>query len=88
MKLDKIDIVIKLIENIEKQQDELRNEVKDIKFEIRDMKQDQREDRKMLMDIWKTREKVTARVTWDFVLKATTFNAILLVFMLFMLKTV
>lgn len=42
---------------------------------------DQRGDRKILMDLWQSRESVVAKVKWDFIWKTTAFNAVLLTIM-------
>lgn len=71
---------------------EFKNDMRDFKHDTNqkfdELRANQREDHKILMDIWESRDKVIARVTWDFVWKATAFNAILLAFMLIILKGV
>lgn len=42
------------------------------------LENNQREDHSLLMDIWKSRDKVQAQVTWDFIWKAVAINAIIL----------
>ena len=92
-------IVIELIREVKDEIKESRQELIQFKQEVNkrfeevnrrfgEIHQDQREDRKMLMDIWKSRDKVTAQVTWDFIWKATAFNAVMLAFMLFVIKFV
>ena len=39
-------------------------------------------------EIYLSRDKVVARVTWDFLWRSTAFNAILLVFMAVVLKVI
>lgn len=41
----------------------------------------QEEDRKMLFEVWKSRENVVARFTWDFIWKAAGANFVILLLM-------
>lgn len=43
------------------------------------IEENQREDHHMIMDIWKAREKVTARINFDFIWKAVAVNSVVLV---------
>jgi chromosome segregation ATPase len=49
--------------------------------EIKDLKYNQKEDHSLLMDIWKSRDKVTAEVTWKFISQASALNMTLLFIM-------
>jgi chromosome segregation ATPase len=53
------------------------------KFEYlyEDIKSKQKEDHALLMDIWKSRDKVTAEVTWKFISQAGALNMTLLFIM-------
>ncbi len=87
---EKIDLVLELLKEFKKDVNRRFDDV-DRRFEeqgrrIGRLEDGQKEDHHLLMDIWKSREKVLAKVTWDFVWKATSFNAVLLVFMFLMLK--
>ena len=43
-------------------------------------------DRNMLQKIYHSRNQVTAKVTWDFIWKATAFNAVVLILVLMIFK--
>ena len=75
----------------------LKEDQKELKSDFHELKHDlyrkidrledsQREDKSMIMDLWKSREKVIAQVTWDFMWKATAVNTVLLIMMFLVLK--
>ncbi|MBT4936887.1 hypothetical protein HON22_03125 [Candidatus Peregrinibacteria bacterium] len=64
-----------------------RFEQMDKKFEQMEHRQErledrQESDREMLQKIYHSRDKVVAQVTWNFLWKATAFNAVLLTLMI------
>ena len=58
------DLILDLVKSIQKHQERLEHKIERIEDAAT-------EDRKMLMDIWKTRNEVTAKLNWDFAWKFT-----------------
>ena len=72
--------------NLSDQIKEIAKRMDRLEHRVERVEDGQRDDRKLLMDIWQHRDKVTAKVRWDFLWKATAFNGFLLVFMFFVLQ--
>lgn len=60
---------------------DLHSKINDTNGRLDRLEQDQFDMKKMLTEIWRSREKVIAQVTWDFIWKAAGVNAVVLLFM-------
>ena len=78
--------VYKKFEQIEKSQERLEHNQERLEHNQERLEDKYEKSNDMLMDIWKSRDSVVAKVTWDFIWKATTVNTVILLYMLFVLK--
>lgn len=76
----------KRFEQIDKRFEQMEKRFEQVDHRMERLEDKQEKDRDMLREIYHSRDKVVARVSWDFIWKATAFNAITLVFMLLILK--
>ena len=78
--------VDKRFEQVDKRFEQIDKRFEQIHEEIYDLKQDRREDRQILMKVFESRDKVIAKITWDFIWKAAAVNAGILALMIWFIK--
>lgn len=70
----------------QRQFQQVQQQFQQIEKRLDRLEENQYHDRRMLMEIWESRDKVVAKVTWDFIWKSLSCNAIILIFMIFIVK--